>query len=389
MKKIALIVKNTTFNKSYGGLEVHTKVLLDFLSKEYKIDIFAPKRELRNYEIVEGNKTFYFIDTNYRTGLISDLSSKNWNFGLYKFFKEKYTENRYDLIISVSSAGYPLLRKKIEFDCRFLTISHGTAFSEYLSIYKERGITFNLLKNTPYFVYNYFYKQKDFINSSDFVVCVSDYVKNNLIKETNSQNKAKFITIFNGAIVDNSFEKKFNFEDQLKIIFSGRVEVSKGIFVLLNSVKNLNCLLYVAGDGSALNEAKKFVNDNKLNEKVVFLGKLTFDDLKNYYKSSDVLIVPSLRIEGFPMSIIEGMSYFLPVIATRVGGNSDAIIENKTGFLIESGNSLELSEKIDFFNKYPEKIKEFGLNARNLVVQRFSIEVMIKEYQDLINRMIR
>jgi glycosyltransferase involved in cell wall biosynthesis len=89
------------------------------------------------------------------------------------------------------------------------------------------------------------------------------------------------------------------------------------------------------------------------------------------------------------MSIIEGMSYSLPVIASKIGGNSDAIVDSKTGFLIEPGDVKDLEEKLDYFNKYPEKIKEFGINARNLVIQRFSIKGMIKEYQEVIKRFIK
>lgn len=389
MKKIAVITKNTTFNKNYGGLEVHTKALIDLLSEDYSIDIFAPKRELKNTEITEGNKQFYFLDFEYRTGIFSDFQKNKWNHGLYNFFKEKIEINKYDLIISISSAGYPLLRKKGDFDCQFITISHGTALSEYKSLYNESGLSLSLLKNTPYFLYNYFFKQKEFINLSDYVICVSDYVRENLIKETSSKNVSKFQTIFNGAPVDELYEKSFTTGGDLKIIFSGRVEISKGIFVLLDSIKNLQVRLYIAGEGSALLEAKRFVIENRLTEKVEFLGKLTFDNLKNYYKDADVLVVPSLRVEGFPMSIIEGMSYYLPVIASKIGGNSDAVLDSKTGFLIEPGDTKDLEEKLDYFNKYPEKIKEFGINARNLVIQRFSIKGMIKEYQDIIKRFIK
>jgi glycosyltransferase involved in cell wall biosynthesis len=389
MKKIALIVKNTTFNKSFGGLEVHTKGLIDLLSTDYKIDIFAPKRELKNSEVSENNKTFYFINANYKTGFFSDFFNGNWNRELLTFFKSKYIEEKYDLIISISSAAYPLLNKKKDFDCKFLTVSHGTALSEFISLYNESGVNLSLIKNLPYFLYNFLWKQKNFIRDSDFVVCVSDFVKNSLIRETNSLDNSKFKTIFNGVSVDKVFNKDFENEGKLKILFSGRVEKSKGIFILLDAIKNLNIELFIAGDGNSLDEAKKYALENKLNEKVTFLGRLSFDKLKKYYEESDILVVPSLRIEGFPMSILEGMSYFLPVIASKVGGNVDAVLDNKTGFLIEAGDSSELRERIDFFNTHPNKIKEFGINANNLVLQRFSNTGMIKEYQEVIRKLIK
>jgi glycosyltransferase involved in cell wall biosynthesis len=389
MKKIAIIVKNTTFSKSYGGLEVHTKALIDLLAKDFEVDIFSPKRDLKNSEIKEGNKKYFFIDSQYKTGLLSDFNKKYWNQGLYNFFKSRYEERKYNLVISISSAGYPLLRKKEEFSCKFLTVSHGTALSEYISLYNEKGVSFLLLINTPYFLYNFFFKQKEFIDLSDFIVCVSDYVKNNLIKETRQSNSSKFITIFNGVKIEENFTKNFITTGKLNIVFSGRVETSKGIFVLLDSIKDLDVNLVVAGDGTALDNAKKYVLDNKLSEKVTFLGRLTIENLKIVYKDSDVLVVPSLRVEGFPMSIIEGMSYYLPVIASKIGGNADSLNDNKSGFLVNPGDTEGLREKIDFFNKYPEKIREFGINARNLAVQRFSLQGMIEEYLIVINKLIK
>jgi len=225
MKKIAIIVKNTAFNKNFGGLEVHTKAIIDLLSSDYLIDVFAPQRELKNSVLKEGNKNFYFIDVEYKTGFFSDFNSSYWNKGLYNFFKTKYGEQKYDLIISISSAGYPLLRRKSEFDCPFLTISHGTAFSEYKSLLNEGGFSLQLLRNTPYFLYNYFFKQPEFINLSDKIICVSDYVRENLIKETKSKNRSKFQTIFNGVLIDESFDKEFKVSGKLNVIFSGRVEI--------------------------------------------------------------------------------------------------------------------------------------------------------------------
>jgi glycosyltransferase involved in cell wall biosynthesis len=119
------------------------------------------------------------------------------------------------------------------------------------------------------------------------------------------------------------------------------------------------------------------------------LGKLDSLELVKEYKNADVLIAPSLRVEGFPMSIIEGMSYFLPVIASSIGGNSDAVFEGRNGFLVDVTDSKELRERIRFFTTYPEKIKQFGMNSRNLAEQKFNLDIMIEEYTKKINEFIR
>lgn len=387
MKKIAIITKNTTYNKYYGGLEVHTKSLIENLSQDYELDIFAPKRDLKNSFLKEPNRNYFFIDCDYRTGAISDLFSKNWYHSLLNFFKEKYSERNYDLIISISSAGYPILSNKDLFKPNIISICHGSAYSEFKSLWNEQGLSLSIVKNFPYFIYNYLFKQANFIKNSDFVISVSSYVQSSVIKESGSKDLAKFMVIHNGAKLEQ-YQKDFNREGTLKVLFSGRIEKSKGILVLLRSVKDLNIKLIIAGDGSLLDTAKQLVNELKLNDKVEFLGKLTYPQLVECYKNSDVLVAPSLRIEGFPMSIIEGMAYYMPVIATKIGGNDDAVFENRNGFLITPNDEFELRERIKFFDTYPEKIKEYGLNARNLVEHKFNIDFMISEYKKVIERFI-
>lgn len=387
MKRIAIITKNTTFNKYYGGLEVHTKSLIENLSQDYELDIFAPKRELKNLQLKEPNRNYFFIDCEYHTGLFSDYFKKNWYYSLLDFFKEKYSERNYDLIISISSAGYPIIRNKELFKPNIISICHGSAYSEFKSLLNEQGINITTIKNFPYFIYNFLYKQANFIKNSDFVISVSSYVQSSVIKESGSKDLAKFMVIHNGAKLEE-YQKEFKNTGLLKILFSGRVEKSKGIFILLRSIKDLDIQLLVAGDGSAMEEARNLVQDLKISEKVQFLGKLTYPQLVDNYKDCDVLIAPSLRIEGFPMSIIEGMSYYMPVIATKIGGNDDAVFENRNGFLITPNDEFELKERIKFFDTYPEKIKEYGMNARNLVEHKFNVNFMISEYKKVIERFI-
>lgn len=387
MKKIALITKNTTFSKYFGGMEIHTKSLIDLLSEDYEIDIFSPKRDLKNDFLKEDNKNYYFVNCDYKTGFFSDFVEKNWYQTFLKFFIEMDEKRKYDLVISISSAGYPVIRNKKFFKFKILSVCHGSALSEFKSLYRENSINLSLLKNLPYFLYNIVYKQPNFILNSDKVVCVGEFVKNALISEVGSKSEGFYKVIFNGVELED-FEKNFEKEGKLKVLFSGRIEKSKGIFDLINSVKDLDVELTIAGDGSAKEEAISLARELGISEKVNFLGKLTFSELKNFYQKSDILVAPSLRVEGFPMSIIEGMGYYLPVIATMSGGNVDAIVDNKNGFLINPGDIKTLTERIKFFDTYPEKIKEFGLNARNTALHRFSLGIMKEEYKKVVESQI-
>jgi len=388
MKKIAIITKNTTFNKYFGGLEIHTKLLIDRLAEAgFEIHVFSPIRELKNDSIADGSKKYFFINAEYKTGPFSYFFENHWYQGLINFFNKKNDEYNYDLVISVSSAGFPILEHKKDYTFKVLTISHGSALSEFGSIFNESGISFSLIKNLPYVIYNVLSKQKRFINNSDFVITVSNYVRNSLISETGVDEQKVFV-IHNGAKIEN-FNKEFDEQGELKLIFAGRVEKSKGIFILLESIKDLEVSLIVCGIGSALDEAKKLTKDLRIEQKVEFKGKLDSMELAKEYKNADILIAPSLRIEGFPMSIIEGMSYFLPVIASNIGGNSDAVFEGRNGFLVDVSDPKELKERIKFFITYPEKRKQFGMNSRNLAEQKFNLDIMVDEYIKKINEFIK
>jgi glycosyltransferase involved in cell wall biosynthesis len=157
---------------------------------------------------------------------------------------------------------------------------------------------------------------------------------------------------------------------------------------LIESVKDLDIKLFIAGGGSLETEAKKMVKDLNLESKVTFLGKLSQGELAKFYKEADVLVAPSLRIEGFPMSIVEGMAYYLPIIATKIGGNDDAVFSSRNGFLINPNDPEELYERIRFFELYPEKIKQFGLSSRSLAEQKFNLDIMKKNYLEVINSLI-
>lgn len=386
--KVAIITKNTTFNKYFGGLEIHTKLLIDRLSEVgYEIHVFAPIRELKNDTITDGNKKYFFIEAEYKTGPFSYLFPNHWYQGLLKFFDKKHLENNYNLVISISSAGFPVIENKKNYNFKILTVSHGSAWSEFLSIFNEGGISFSLLKNIPYVFYNYLVKQKSFISNSDFVITVSNYVRESLIKETGVDDQKIFV-IHNGAKIE-PFQKDFERNKEIRLIFAGRVEKSKGIFILLESIRDLEVNLVVCGIGSALEEAKRRVKELRIENKVTFKGKLDSMELIKEYKNSDVLIAPSLRVEGFPMSIIEGMSYYLPVIASSIGGNSDAVFEGRNGFLIDVSDTKELKDRIKFFIIYPEKIKQFGINSRNLAEQKFNLDIMIEMYIKKMKEFIR
>jgi glycosyltransferase involved in cell wall biosynthesis len=73
------------------------------------------------------------------------------------------------------------------------------------------------------------------------------------------------------------------------------------------------------------------------------------------YLRMDDLFVMSFLWEGLSIAFLETAGFGLPIVATNVGGNSEIIKDNKTGFLVEPTNSKELAERINYVLRLPEE----------------------------------
>jgi glycosyltransferase involved in cell wall biosynthesis len=98
-----------------------------------------------------------------------------------------------------------------------------------------------------------------------------------------------------------------------------------------------------------------------------------------YYQSSDVYIHPA-NAETFPLTILEAMSCGVPVVASNVGGISEQITDGKTGYLVQPGNSLELTDKLELLLMNDELRDRMSENCREEVLKRFSLTFMIDQY---------
>lgn len=114
-------------------------------------------------------------------------------------------------------------------------------------------------------------------------------------------------------------------EDKNKVILfaPGRLEYYKGFHLLIDAMKEFqgkNIKLYIAGTGPEEEKLKKMVHDYKLEEQVVFLGKLSCEEIKNYYFMCDGVLFPSIWPEPLGRIPLEAMAAGKVCIASNVGG---------------------------------------------------------------------
>jgi glycosyltransferase involved in cell wall biosynthesis len=127
----------------------------------------------------------------------------------------------------------------------------------------------------------------------------------------------------------------------------------------------------------------------KDNIKVNFKGHTKQKELMDYYKNNcyDIFVNVS-ESEGLPVSIMEAMSFGVPVIATNVGGTSDIVIDNFNGFLLDPNNVInELSDKIKHIAKMSQKeYNNFRKNARKVWLDNFSADANYKEFYNKVEK---
>lgn len=137
--------------------------------------------------------------------------------------------------------------------------------------------------------------------------------------------------------------------------------------------------LWIIGDGSLRQSLVQLVNKLGLENNVIFWGER--NDVPAILKHVDIGINTS-KMEGLSNAIIEYMAASLPVIATKVGGNSELITNEHNGLLIPPNNQDVLIEKIMLLIQNPDTALKFGNNGRKFVEDNLAINRMVAETQD-------
>ena len=112
------------------------------------------------------------------------------------------------------------------------------------------------------------------------------------------------------------------------------------------------------------------------------------EELEKIFRSSYLLLLPSLWPEPMSYSVIQAMAHGKPVVAYDVGANSEGIIHGQTGLLAEWGNTKELSSHVATLLNDEELAVKMGQNARKRAEEMFSLDRMINHYKMLIGKVL-
>jgi sugar transferase (PEP-CTERM/EpsH1 system associated) len=134
------------------------------------------------------------------------------------------------------------------------------------------------------------------------------------------------------------------------------------------------------GDGALMAKAKALIREADAEELAWFPG--TRDDVPALLREFDIFVLPSLG-EGISNTILEAMATGLPVVATRVGGNSELVAENETGTLVQAADVEAMTRALHDYVLDPDLRIRHGMEGRSRVEKNFSIQRMVQQYMDV------
>ena len=299
-----------------------------------------------------------------------------------------------------------------------ISIVHARSRAPAWSCFFATRLTRRKFVTTFHGTYNFHSKIKKFYNSvmvrSDLIIAGSNFIFSH-IKENYSKllgaNK-KFLVIFRGINVDyfdssskleseeKNLLKKWEIDKEKKIILvPGRLTAWKGQEMFIESVnlvkKELGYEAFhvvILGSDQGRNLYKKklvrLVEQYRLTKQIKFIDHCK--DMALAYQVSDIVISPSIEPEAFGRVAVEAQSMEKLIIASNIGGSNETIVNEKTGFLFESGDVDSLSKKIiRAITMDDTSLRLIGKEGRKNVIKKFNVEKMCfstySEYKRLLN----
>ena len=234
---------------------------------------------------------------------------------------------------------------------------------------------------------------------TDSIVCVSGGVRDYMMNYQKITPR-RLTVIYNGIDTDRfsrNPETRKEYRKQLGISDGSPVV---GIIARLNPIKDHatllkafskvsqtlpDAVLLIVGGGEMEDALVSQASALNITEKVIFLGER--NDIPGLLNVIDVFVLSSLS-EAHNVSLLEAMSSELPVVATRVGGNTEIVDENVTGFLVPPKDSDTLAVKIMDIIVTEEHKNNMGAKGRAKVLEKFTIDRMMNNYISLYKKLL-
>lgn len=361
------------------------------------------ERYLRDNNIT--NMHFFYCDIPewmnfyYKTGKGFLVYQKLWQYPAYEMIKKLHKKYKFDLIHHVSTSDFRLIGFLYKINTCYLLGPIGGAqitphplkyYTRHNRVEENLRLLINKLT-----ILNPIYKKA--INKADFIFFTNRETYNFLIPYIKNKQKCSLlidVAIENEKILMNKIDEKFTNSPNkiMTFLWSGRMVFRKGLALLIDALSYVNPDLkyqvVLCGDGPESDKLKEMCKEQNLMHKVIFTGKLSYENMQKYYDIADVFIFPSLR-ETTGTVLVEAFSHGLPVITLNQGGAALMVTDHE-GFLISGNNRhdyiMNLAKTIEECIRKPEVVKEKGLASYKKVLDYYTWEKKVSSMDKIYRR---
>lgn len=372
-----LLIFSPYYPPHLGGLENYTEELaLHLAAKDFEITIFTSDLPISKNKISQNGKVkiihfpAFEIVNNYPV-------PKFWSSEFQCLWRElKKTD--FDIVISETrffltsllAFFYARTKKK-----KWVHIEHGSDFP-------HAG---NFLVRAAAQLYDFTFGRL-VLKKANRVISVSEGVREFVKKLTSREDSRVIYRGFDLEKIERvatSETKRQSYENKTILTFVGRLYNSKGTAELIAAVSALEnkealaCL--IIGDGPQKKELEKKIKRLGLTDTVKLLGPKKYEEVIGLLKISDIFANPSYT-EGLPTTVVEAALCGLAIVATNVGGTSEIITDEKSGYLVPPQNVPALKEKLERLIGDAELRQRFGENVKKEAVDKFNWNRSVEKF---------
>ena len=380
---------------SPGGMQDHVLTLSVGLARRgHRVTVITSGREdHKEFDTVDG------VESHFLKGTPPGRNTNAYWFGAARKLEELQAVEPFDILHSQSVGAYGVYKKKLnrKYGLPLVTSFHGThldvlttSWHTDFSLTSPRGMA-RFCALTGNLLFRYLYRDLWFTRASDVVVATSD-TDVWKYKTLYRLDDAHIRKVYNGIDSDLfaprdpvGLRETLGIPGDTKIILAlARLEKDKGvqnaIEVMPRVLEKCPACLIVVGDGNYRASLELLARTRGVAKHVRFVGAQSLTECARYFNLCDVFVDPTLRTDGYDLTIPEAMACQKPVIVSDVGANS-TLVDAATcgdGILIPRGDNDALGREVLRVLGDPALARAMGEQARAKIVARFSIPAMVE-----------
>jgi len=234
---------------------------------------------------------------------------------------------------------------------------------------------------------------------SDQLICGTNFQKEMMLSQGAPREKVHVVLggvdtqIFRPLYNERyEFRKSLKLEEKFVLLSLGRLIIRKGFDDAIKALAFLEdideLILLIVGKGPEIQSLRKLVKVLSLDEKVIFLGRVSSNCIPQIYNIADLFIAPfrmiGRDIEGFPLVVQEAQACGIPVISTNTPGPPELVENGRTGFIVEMNSPRKIAEKVRVLYEDERIRRDMARSARKRAEKLLDWEVVATKIENVL-----